>query len=209
MLKCSKDYINELRKEDVSILVGYARISTITQNEDRQIEALTNAGCEKIYLDKLSGKDTNRPQLKEMFTFIREGDTVLVTEFSRFSRSTKDLLDLVEKLQAKKVDFRSLKENVDTTTSSGKLVLTIFAALSEFERSIIRERAAEGIAIAKAKGKKLGRREIQVDDDKLISLYNQWKDGEILQKKIMKDCRMSRTTLHKHITRLKKEGRIS
>ena len=190
------------------MLVGYARISTITQNEDRQIEALTNAGCEKIYLDKLSGKDTNRPQLKEMFTFIREGDTVLVTEFSRFSRSTKDLLDLVEKLQAKKVDFRSLKENVDTTTSSGKLVLTIFAALSEFERSIIRERAAEGIAIAKAKGKKLGRREIQVDDDKLISLYNQWKDGEILQKKIMKDCRMSRTTLHKHITRLKKEGRI-
>ena len=191
------------------MLVGYARISTITQNEDRQIEALTNAGCEKIYLDKLSGKNTNRPQLKEMFTFIREGDTVLVTEFSRFSRSTKDLLDLVEKLQAKKVDFRSLKENVDTTTSSGKLVLTIFAALSEFERSIIRERAAEGIAIAKAKGKKLGRREIQVDDDKLISLYNQWKDGEILQKKIMKDCRMSRTTLHKHITRLKKEGRIS
>ncbi|MBR6851636.1 MAG: recombinase family protein [Lachnospiraceae bacterium] len=191
------------------MLVGYARISTITQNEDRQIEALTNAGCEKIYLDKLSGKDTNRPQLKEMFTFIREGDTVLVTEFSRFSRSTKDLLDLVEKLQAKKVDFKSLKENVDTTTSSGKLVLTIFAALSEFERSIIRERAAEGIAIAKAKGRKLGRREIQVDDDKLISLYNQWKDGEILQKKIMKDCRMSRTTLHKHITRLKKEGRIS
>ena len=184
------------------MLVGYAMISTITQNEDRQIEALTNAGCEKIYLDKMSGKDTNRPQLKEMFTFIREGDTVLVTEFSRFSRSTKDLLDLVEKLQAKKVDFRSLKENVDTTTSSGKLVLTIFAALSEFERSIIRERAAEGIAIAKAKGKKLGRREIQVDDDKLISLYNQWKDGEILQKKIMKDCRMSRTTLHKHINRI-------
>ena len=191
------------------MLVGYARISTITQNEDRQIEALTNAGCEKIYLDKMSGKDTNRPQLKAMFTFIREGDTVLVTEFSRFSRSTKDLLDLVEKLQAKKVDFRSLKENVDTTTSSGKLVLTIFAALSEFERAIIRERAAEGISIAKAKGKKLGRREIQVDDDKLISLYNQWKDGEILQKKIMKDCKMSRTTLHKHITRLKKEGKIS
>ena len=155
------------------MLVGYARISTITQNEDRQIEALTNAGCEKIYLDKMSGKDTNRPQLKEMFTFIREGDTVLVTEFSRFSRSTKDLLDLVEKLQAKKVDFRSLKENVDTTTSSGKLVLTIFAALSEFERSIIRERAAEGIAIAKAKGKKLGRREIKVDDDKLISLSSE------------------------------------
>ena len=169
---------------------------------------MTNAGCEKIYLDRMSGKDTNRPKLQEMFTFIREGDTVLVTEFSRFSRSTKDLLDLVEKLQAKKVDFRSLKENVDTTTSSGKLVLTIFAALSVFERSIIRERAAEGIAIAKAKGKKLGRREIQVDDDKLISLYNQWKDGEILQKKIMKDCKMSRTTLHKHITRLKKEGKI-
>ena len=190
------------------MLVGYTRISTITQNKDRQIEALTLARCEKIYLDKVSGKDTNRPKLQEILGFIREGDTVLVTEFSRFSRSTKDLFNLVEKLQAKKVDFRSLKENVDTTTSSDKLVLTIFAALSKFEGSIIRECAAEGIAIAKAKGKKYGRREIQVDDDKLISLYNQWKDGEILQKKIMNDCKMSRTTLHKHITRLKKEGRI-
>ena len=128
------------------MLVGYARVSTVTQNEDHQMEALKKYGCEKIFLDKLSGKDTKRPELQKMMDFVREGDTVIVTEFSRFSRSTKDLLSLVEQLTEKNVEFKSLKENVDTTTSSGKLVLTIFAALSEFERSVILERQAEGIA---------------------------------------------------------------
>ena len=191
------------------MLVGYARVSTVTQNEDRQMEALKKYGCEKIFLDKLSGKDTKRPELQKMMDFVREGDTVIVTEFSRFSRSTKDLLSLVEQLTEKNVEFKSLKENVDTTTSSGKLVLTIFAALSEFERSVILERQAEGIAIAKAKGKKLGRKKKVINDDKLVEMYNEWKDNYIYQKKIMKEFGISRTTLNKHLNRLAAEGRIT
>ena len=190
------------------MLVGYARVSTVTQNEDRQMEALKKYGCEKIFLDKLSGKDTKRPELQKMMDFVREGDTVIVTEFSRFSRSTKDLLSLVEQLTEKTVEFKSLKENVDTTTSSGKLVLTIFAALSEFERSVILERQTEGIAIAKAKGKRLGRKKKVIDDDKLVEMYNEWKDNYIYQKKIMKEFGISRTTLNKHLNRLVAEGRI-
>lgn len=191
------------------MLVGYARVSTVTQNEDRQMEALKKYGCEKIFLDKLSGKDTKRPELQKMMDFVREGDTVIVTEFSRFSRSTKDLLSLVEQLTEKNVEFKSLKENVDTTTSSGKLVLTIFAALSEFERSVILERQAEGIAIAKAKGKKLGRKKKVINDDKLVEMYNEWKDNYIYQKKIMKEFGISRTTLNKHLNRLAAEGMIT
>lgn len=190
------------------MLVGYARVSTVDQNEDRQMEALKKEGCEKIYLDKLSGKDTNRPALKEMFSFIREGDTVLVTEFSRFSRSTRDLLDLVQQLTDKKVDFRSLKENVDTTTPAGKLALTIFAGLAEFERTLILERQAEGIAIAKQKGKHLGRKKAVVDEKKFIELYNGWKKGYYMQKKIMDECKISRSTMNKFIRQFKAEGKI-
>ena len=182
--------------------------STVDQNEDRQMEALKEEGCEKIYLDKLSGKDTNRPALKEMFSFIREGDIVLVTEFSKFSRSTRDLLDLVQQLFDKKVEFRSIKENVDTTTSSGKLVLTIFAGLAEFERNIILERQAEGIAITKMKGKQMGRKKAVVDEKKFIELYNGWKKGYYMQKKIMDECKISRSTMNKFIRQFKAEGKI-
>lgn len=201
--------IKNMIMEGRPMLVGYARVSTVTQNEDRQMEALKKYGCEKIFLDKLSGKDTKRPELQKMMDFVREGDTVIVTEFSRFSRSTKDLLSLVEQLTEKNVEFKSLKENVDTTTSSGKLVLTIFAALSEFERSVILERQAEGIAIAKAKGKKLGRKKKVINDDKLVEMYNEWKDNYIYQKKIMKEFGISRTTLNKHLNRLAAEGMIT
>ena len=201
--------IKNMIMEGRPMLVGYARVSTVTQNEDRQMEALKKYGCEKIFLDKLSGKDTKRPELQKMMDFVREGDTVIVTEFSRFSRSTKDLLSLVEQLTEKNVEFKSLKENVDTTTSSGKLVLTIFAALSEFERSVILERQAEGIAIAKAKGKKLGRKKKVINDDKLVEMYNEWKDSYIYQKKIMKEFGISRTTLNKHLNRLAAEGMIT
>ncbi|MBE6116619.1 MAG: winged helix-turn-helix transcriptional regulator [Erysipelotrichaceae bacterium] len=191
------------------MIIGYARVSTVTQNEDRQMEALKSYGCEKIYLDKLSGKDTKRPELQKMLNYVREGDTVIVTEFSRFSRSTRDLLSLVEQLTEKNVDFKSIKESVDTTTSTGRLVLTIFAALAEFERAVILERQAEGIAIAKAKGKSLGRRQKVLDDEKLIEMYNEWKENLIYQKKILKEFGISRTTLNKHINRLAKEGKIT
>ena len=139
------------------MLIGYARVSTIEQHEERQLQALKDVGCERTYLDKLSGKNTERPQLKQMIDFAREGDTVYVSEFSRLARSTKDLLDIMQKLKDKGVQVISLKENFDTTTPAGELAMTLFAAIATFERKIMLERQKEGIAVAKAKGVYRGR----------------------------------------------------
>ena len=114
--------------------VGYIRVSTADQNPARQEEALKSHGVERIFEEKISGKDMNRPKLKELLDFVREGDTVVVESYSRLARSTKDLLFIIDKLQEKKVSFVSIKENIDTTTPQGKLMLTIFAGLSQFER---------------------------------------------------------------------------
>lgn len=187
------------RKEDQNMIIGYARVSTVEQNEARQIDALNEYGVDKIYLDKLSGKNTERHQLNAMMDYVREGDTVIVTEFSRFSRSTKDLLSLVEQLTKKKVEFKSLKENVDTTTPQGKLVLTLFAALSEFEREIILERQAEGIAAAKKAGKPLGRKPVKIDQKKLANRIELIKEGKLSRTGVAKEFRISRVTLNKLI----------
>ena len=140
--------------------VGYIRVSTADQNPARQEEALRQHGVERVFEEKISGKDMNRPKLKELLDFVREGDTVIVE-----SRSTKDLLFIIDKLQEKKVSFVSLKENIDTTTPQGKLMLTIFAGLSQFERECALQRQAEGIAIAKAEGKYKGRKPIEKPAD--------------------------------------------
>ena len=142
--------------------IGYVRVSTLEQNEERQkIELKEKVGVEKIFTDKLSGKDTNRPGLQTMLDFVREGDTLYVSEFSRLARSTKDLLDIVTKLKEKKVELISLKENFDTNTPAGELAMTLFAAIATFERKIMLERQREGIALAKAKGKYKGRNQKQ------------------------------------------------
>ena len=138
--------------EDI-MKVGYIRVSTADQNPARQQEALRQNGVERVFEEKISGKDLNRPKLKELLDFVREGDTVIVESYSRLARSTKDLLFIIDKLQEKKVSFVSLKENIDTTTPQGKLMLTIFAGLFQFERECTLQRQAEGIAIAKAEGK--------------------------------------------------------
>ena len=138
--------------------IGYARVSTVEQHEERQIiELKEKANVERTYLDKLSGKNTERPELQKMIDFAREGDTIYVSEFSRLARSTKDLLDIVQKLRDKKVQVVSLKENFDTTTPAGELAMTLFAAIATFERKIMLERQKEGIAVAKAKGVYRGR----------------------------------------------------
>lgn len=190
------------------MIIGYARVSTVTQNIDRQIKALKDIGAELIYMDKMSGKDTKRPELQKMMNYVREGDTVVVTEFSRFSRNTRDLLSLVEQLAEKNVEFKSVKEAIDTTTVYGRLVLTIFGALSEFERDMIRERQREGLLIAKAQGKKLGRKCMEIDEKKFIKMYKQWKKGDIPQKAIMKEFGFSRNTLNNRIRKLKEAGKI-
>ena len=136
--------------------IGYARVSTTGQNLDMQIEALNNVGCEKIYTEKESGVK-ERPVLQELLSFIRQGDTLVVYKLDRLGRSMKDLLGIIEQLQNKKVNLVSLKDNIDTSSTAGKLVFHIFASLAEFERNLIKDRTSEGRAAAKKKGVKFGR----------------------------------------------------
>ncbi|MDD3231038.1 MAG: recombinase family protein [Oscillospiraceae bacterium] len=137
--------------------IGYARVSTQEQNLDRQLDNLKAQGCEPIYQDKITGTKASRPALDQMMQALREGDTLVIDSFSRLSRSTKDLLDMVERLQAMGVQLVSLKEKLDTTTATGKMMLTMLSALSQFERDIIAERTKEGLKAAKARGRNGGR----------------------------------------------------
>ena len=127
--------------------IAYVRVSTVEQNEGRQKEGLIKYGIDKWFVEKVSAKDMNRPQLNALLDFAREGDTVYVWDFSRLSRSVQDLLSLVEQFQAKKVNLVSIKENLDTATPTGKLMLTMIGAINEFERSNLLERQREGIAL--------------------------------------------------------------
>ena len=143
----------------------YCRVSTEQQNEERQIKAAIDLGIdrESIYIDKQSGKDTEREQLKALLSFCRKGDVVYCESISRIARNTKDLLNIVEELNQKQVDFVSLKENIDTSTPQGKFMVTVFGALAELERECILQRQAEGIAVAKEQGKYKGRKPKEID----------------------------------------------
>lgn len=156
------------------MVIGYIRVSTSDQNEARQVEALKKENCEKFYIDKCSGKNLQRPEFKKMMDFIREGDTLIISEYSRLARSTSDLLSIVNTLNSKGVQLISLKEKLDTTTAQGKLMLTMFAALSEFERELILERQREGIAIAKEQGKYKGRQPIPYDEKSFLIECSRW-----------------------------------
>ena len=129
--------------------IGYIRISTTDQNTARQEVLMKELGAEQVFIDRMSGKNTDRPELKRMMSFVREGDTVIVESISRFARNTKDLLELVERLTKKRVEFVSKKEAIDTSTPTGKFMLTVFGAVAELEREYILQRQREGIAIAK------------------------------------------------------------
>ena len=138
--------------------VGYIRVSTTEQNTARQEVLMKELGVAKVFIDKLSGKDRNRPALDEMMKFVREGDTVIVESISRFARSTKDLLNLTDELNEKNVRFVSKKETIDTDTPQGKFMLTVFGAMAQLEREQTRQRQTEGIEIAKQQGKYTGRK---------------------------------------------------
>lgn len=135
----------------MSMKIGYIRVSTQEQNTVRQEDLMERLGVELVYMDKLSGKARDRPALQTMMDFVRAGDTVVVESISRFARNTRDLLELIEQLREKGVEFQSQKEAIDTTTPSGKFMLTVFGAVAELEREYILQRQQEGIAIAKAK----------------------------------------------------------
>lgn len=173
--------------------VGYVRVSTTEQNPARQEELMKSFGVEKVFSEKLSGKDTNRPQFQEMLSFLREGDTQYVEPFSRLSRSTRDLLDTVNRLSESKVNLVSDKEKIDTTTPQGRLVMTVFAAIYEFERENTLQRQAEGIAIAKRQGKYKGRKPLQLSQQFLHAARG-WADGKIPLKQAIEESGMSEAT---------------
>ena len=154
-------------------------------------------GVEQVFVDRMSGKNTDRPELKRMMSFVREGDTVIVEAISRFARNTKDLLDLVEQLTAKQVEFISKKEAIDTTTPSGKFMLTVFGAVAELEREYILQRQREGIAVAKQNGVYKGRKPIE--HPKFAEIVNLWKGGDITAVEAMKRLDMKPSTFYRKV----------
>lgn len=157
------------------------------------MELMKSLGVEKIFLDKISGKDTNRPQFNEMLSFLREGDTLYIESFSRLSRSTKDLLSTVALLTERGVNLVSDKEKVDTTTPQGRFMLTVFAALSELERENILERQREGIEIAKTEGKYKGRKPVETTD-RFFFVAKAWSEGNLALKDAIEESDMSSST---------------
>lgn len=180
--------------------VGYVRTSTEDQNTIRQEKMMEELGVEKVYLEKVSGKSREgRPELEAMMAFVREGDVVVVESISRFARSTKDLLNLVEELKAKGVEFVSQKESIDTQTPQGKFMLTVFGAMAELEREQILQRQREGIAAAKEAGKYTGRKPIAVDEDLLKSVHSKWYKNEITTAHAIKKLGVSRNTFYRRM----------
>lgn len=181
--------------------VGYVRVSSLTQNTARQEVLMQELGVERVFIDRQSGKDTSRPELKRMMDFVREGDVVIVESISRFARNTRDLLELVEQLTEKKVEFISKKEALDTSTPSGRFVLTIFGAVAQLEREYLLQRQKEGIAIAKQEGKYKGRK--PVERPELGVVIASWQNGEITAVEAMRRLKISKTTFYR-IVRQKK-----
>lgn len=182
--------------------IGYVRVSTEEQNTARQEIMLRELGVDELFVDRASGKNADRPELNRMMNFVRRGDTVIVESISRFARNTRDLLDLVEQLTAKQVEFVSRKEAIDTTTPTGKFMLTVFAAVAELEHEYILQRQREGIAIAKQQGKYRGRPPKAYPDFERIAA--RWQKGEITAVQAMKQLGMSKTRFYERVKRLKK-----
>ncbi|MED1801993.1 recombinase family protein [Brevibacillus porteri] len=178
--------------------VAYVRVSTTEQNEERQVKALESHQIEKWFIEKVSGKDRNRPQLQALFDFVREGDTIYIESISRLARSTYDFLSIVRECEAKGVQLVSLKESIDTSTPQGKFMLTIFGALYELERENIKQRQAEGIEVALNNGVKFGRPKQAITAD-FTKAYKDWKAGQITATEAMKRLNMKPNTFYRRV----------
>ena len=177
--------------------IGYIRISTTDQNTARQEVLMEQLGVDQVYIDRMSGKSTDRPELKRMMNFVRAGDTVIVEAISRFARNTKDLLELVEQLTSKGVEFVSQKEAIDTSMPTGKFMLTIFGAVAELEREYTLQRQREGIDIAKANGVYKGRKPIERSNFDTVVL--RWKHGEITAVEAMRKLELKPSTFYRKV----------
>ena len=175
--------------------IKYIRVSTKEQNTARQEQ--DQALYDKIYLEKISGKDTNRPQLQAMLDYVREGDVVEVESYSRLARDTRDLLNIIDALNKKGVAFVSQKEQIDTSTPAGRFMLSVFASLAQFEREQILSRQAEGIAIAKQEGR-MGRPEIKPCDN-FTAIVEAWKQGKTTAVEAMKQAGMTKATFYRKV----------
>ncbi|KDR96820.1 Site-specific DNA recombinase [Peptoclostridium litorale DSM 5388] len=184
--------------------IGYARVSTREQNLDLQMDALKSSGCEKIFTDKVSGAKKERPGLKQVLEYARKGDIVVVWKLDRAGRSLKHLIEIVNGLNNKGVGFISLKESLDTTSSTGKLMFHIFASLAEFERDIIRERTLAGLSSARARGRVGGRPPV-MDTNKIAMAKSMMADKSISVKDICKALSVSKSTLYKYLNENKKD----
>jgi DNA invertase Pin-like site-specific DNA recombinase len=176
--------------------IGYMRVSTTTQNLDRQTDALRSLSLDRVFSDKASGRNADRPGLQQMLDFLREGDNLYVESISRIARSTRDLLSIIERLEAKGVGFVSLKENIDTSTPQGRFILTIFAALAELERESIHQRQREGIEAARARGRVMGRPKVKCPTE-WDRVYEEWKAGRTTAADAMRTLSLKRTSFYK------------
>ena len=193
-------YGEPIGRKELNLRIGYIRISTAEQNTARQEVLMKDLKVDNVFVDRMSGKNTNRPELQKMMSFVREGDTVIVESISRFARNTRDLLDLVEKLTEKNVEFVSKKEAIDTTTPTGKFMLTIFGAVAELEREYILQRQKEGIAIAKENGVYKGRKPIERPE--FAGVVSLWQKGEITAVEAMKRLDMKSSTFYRKVKKL-------
>ena len=180
------------------MLIGYARISTAEQDLALQRDALTEAGCEKMFTDKLSGARADRPGLSEALEYARSGDVIVVWRLDRLGRSLRDLLDLVHRLEDQKIGLMSLHENLDTTSSGGKLIFSIFGAIAEFERNLIRERTAAGLRAARARGR-IGGRPRSLSEKDVAAARALLADPEITVSEVAERVGTSPATLYRHL----------
>jgi DNA invertase Pin-like site-specific DNA recombinase len=177
--------------------IGYIRVSTTEQNSARQEVLMAELGVDQVFIDRMSGKSIDRPELKRMLSFVREGDTLVVESISRIARNTRDLLELIDQLAAKNVGFVSKKEAIDTTTPTGKFMLTVFGAVAELEREYILQRQKEGIAVAKTNGVYKGRKPIERAE--FASVVTSWRAGKITAVEAMRQLQMKPSTFYRKI----------
>lgn len=188
------------KKEETMIgqKVGYIRVSTIEQNTESQKSLLQDFKLDKVFEEKVSGKNTQRPQLQALLEYVREGDTIYVKDLSRLARNTKDLLDIIEYLNNKGVGLFSLKESIDTSSNFGKLMLTFLGAIYEFERANLLERQRDGIAVAKKLGKYKGRKQIEKPAN-FSEVYKKWLNREIKSNVAIRELNISEYAFYKFV----------
>lgn len=177
--------------------IGYIRVSKEEQHEALQIDALTEAGCEKLFTDKLSGAKTDRKGLNEALEFMRSGDTLVVWKLDRLGRSLQHLISILNDLHARNIGFISLTENIDTTTPGGKLIFHIMGALAEYERALIRERTNAGLAAARARGRFGGRKRV-ISNGKEKQIQKLMADNDMTLNEIVEATGVSRSTLYRY-----------